>query len=83
MPKIVFQIVPVVLQHIGMLILYLPPRTPAVSKHFHVIRCYLFVRYLAVAERLLLLLFVPDAQLQPVYLQRWFFLFCISIPENL
>ena len=28
-PKIMFQIVPVVLQYVGMLVLYLPPRTPA------------------------------------------------------
>ena len=40
-PKVMFQIVPVVLQHVIVLVFYLPPRTSAVSKVFHVLRPYL------------------------------------------
>ena len=47
------------------------------KKVFHVLRPYLSVRYLAVVERPFLLLFIPDAHLKPVYLQRLFFLFRI------
>ena len=57
MPNIVFQIVPTVLQHLGMLVLYLPPRPPTVRKHFHVLRPDLCVRYPTVVERPLLRLF--------------------------
>ena len=65
MPKIVLQIVPAVFQYVMVPVLYLPPRTPAVRDVFRALRCYLFVRYPAAVERPLLL-FVPDAQLQPV-----------------
>jgi hypothetical protein len=51
MPKVMLKVVSMVLQHIIMLVLYLPPHPPVAGYLFRVSLIYLFVRYPTVVIR--------------------------------
>jgi hypothetical protein len=51
MPKVMLKVVSMILQHIIMLVLYLPPRPPAVRRLLRVSLVYPFVRYPTVVIR--------------------------------
>jgi hypothetical protein len=62
MPKVLFQMIPVVFQHVVVLVLDLPPRPGAPDHLHHILSAYRKVRYPTVPVRDLPLLFIPDFQ---------------------